>query len=229
MANLRVLLIPAVAALMLVPMPADAACTSPICPHSSVSGLTASPSSPIIPLGGSMTFNVTFTSATMTYTVCQAGTGSVAIATSKEAPAGITIGGASSLSMPIPQSSTQDSVSGAPAAPGAQLVVNIASTAPANHMHAYTVYANYTTTPSTCSNSAASGQESVLYATAITQITFTTGPGKGNMTTSGQPPCVGATCPTTPAGTSKASPLADVPFVALLVLGVALVASRRNR
>lgn len=212
---------------------AQAACTnSTICPVATINGFSVSPATGTVPLGGSVVFNVTVTSVTISNTVCSGtGTGTVNLSFANNGPLGITGALPASLTLNFQASAAgagATTATGMPTAP-VQFAVTALASAPAKHDHTYQLNATFTTTPASCSNTAASGGPDTLTPGAATaSVAITTGLAKGNSTTTPPVGCVGATCTTTPAATTKASPLADVPTVALMMLAVAFVVSRRQ-
>lgn len=228
MANLRVLSLLAAAALLLAPA---VAAQSPAAPTASLTTYTVSPESATIPLGGQMTFNVTVV-VTFDKMICPAEAKTVMnIATGSRGLAGVegTIGTLLELTVaanvPAPPATSPAGTTTTATGMG-QFVVTVSPTAAPNHDHVFQLNATYSAgIPTGCHASTAPGDEMQPTNPIQTRtVSIKTGPGAGNQTTSGPS---GTTTPGNN-NTTQASPLADVPFVALMVLGVALVASRRR-
>lgn len=238
MANLRVLAFVALAALLLAPA-AVAQQPTPVRPVASITTFTITPDAATIPLGGQQDFNVSMT-LELTNVICpQGGTATVnLLAGGMAAMPGITASPPTSMQlvMPAPAPGTPPSTTSTFTGTGV-IPVAIANSAPGNHQHVFMINATFqgagagtTTNPTGC-NSSPVPDDTFAPALATKTLSITTGRGTdGNTTTT---PPIGCTAGSTAASctmtstTTEAAPLADVPTVALLVLAVALVASRR--
>ncbi len=234
MANLRALLFLAVAALMLAP--AAAAQVSPIAPVATINGFGLAPTSATVPLGGSMNFTIAFGSLVVKNTICQAAVpGTIVLSFSDNGPVGVT-GALPPTGIPITfaaSAGTDATATRTDPAAVLNFVVSAAASAAPNHVHTFQVNATYTGPTTGCNNTGGQAMDPQPTDMETIMVTITTGPSKGNTTTTPPIGCTAgstaASCTNTPAPTSQASPLADVPTVALMVLGVALVVSRRKK
>ncbi len=231
MANLRALLFLAVAAVMLAPA---ASAQSVLPAKATINGYAAAPTQATIPLGGTASFNFTLTSVKVTNMVCNGPVdGTVNLSLYDSGLPGVTGAVSPSLTVTFPAAgagTTQDATGTLKTGSVASLAVSVAANAMPNHAHAFTVNATFNAVPTGCTISAVP-DDKLQPAMASIVINIQTGMGSSNSTsnpTGGCTPSATTTCPTTPANTSKASPLADVPTVALMMLAVAFVVSRRR-